>query len=619
VAVGRRIAAGDVVAGYEVGALVGRGGMGEVYRALDTRLERPVALKLLTESLSDDEAFRERMLRESRLAASLDHPNVVPIYEAGDADGRLFIAMRYVDGTDLRGLLRREGALPPERAVAIVTQVADALDAAHAKGLVHRDVKPSNVLLDQQGGREHAYLADFGLTQSVSDRGPTEGQLIGTVDYVAPEQIRGDLVDGRADVYALGCLLFETLTGTLPFTGASDVAVLYAHLEQEPPRAGERALGLGLPGQLDAVLARAMAKDPGDRQATCGELVDEARTALGLIQRESLTRRRVAIVALLAAALAAAAVTGVLLATRGDAPLPAGSGGALVRIDPGTNEVTASYAVSANPGVVTATRNRVWLGDFRDGSLWRLDPARGDVDRFTTTGEPRDLTSLGNRIYVAGDGDTALEGTVTRYDAVTGTRESGVPVLACSLAAGEGVLWAAGCPYIDRISTDRGDLRILAHVPVPFQQPRSAETTRYAMRDLAVGEGFLWVVGDPVDRRVFRVERRTGEILGTTALPFAPRSVAAGEGGVWVTGLIDDVVARLDPGTGKTVQTIDVGRGASGVAAGAGAVWVASALDREVSRIDPASGEVVARIPVDGAPREIAVGAGGVWVTTDVG
>ena len=206
-AVGRHITTGDVVAGYEVDALVGRGGMGEVYRAVDTRLERPVALKLLNERLSDDEAFRYRMLRESRLAASLDHPNVVPIFEAGEADGRLFIAMRYVDGTDLRALLRREGTLEPERAVTIAAQVADALDAAHAKGLVHRDVKPSNVLLDQQGGREHAYLADFGLTQSVAEVGPTDGHLMGSVDYVAPEQIRGDQVDGRADVYSLGCLL----------------------------------------------------------------------------------------------------------------------------------------------------------------------------------------------------------------------------------------------------------------------------------------------------------------------------------------------------------------------------------------------------------------------------
>ena len=295
-AVGRRIAAGDIVAGYQIGALVGRGGMGEVYRALDLRLERPVALKLLNEQFSEDEGFRKRMLRESRLAASLDHPNVVPIYGAGEADGRLFMAMRYVEGTDLKALLRREGALEPGRAVAIAAQVADALDAAHEKGLVHRDVKPSNVLLDQPGGREHAYLADFGLTQSVSDSGPTDGNLMGTVDYVAPEQIRGDPVDGRADIYALGCLLFETLTGTLPFTGASDVAVVYAHLEEEPPLASERRPGLQ--PALDAVLARAMAKDPGNRPPTCSALVGETRAALGLVQREPSTGRRVTIVAL---------------------------------------------------------------------------------------------------------------------------------------------------------------------------------------------------------------------------------------------------------------------------------------------------------------------------------
>ena len=152
---------------------------------------------------------------------SLDHPNVIPVYEAGEADDRLFIAMRYVEGTDLEALLRREGPLEPARALAIAAQVADALDAAHARGLVHRDVKPSNVLLDRQDGREHVYLADFGLTQSVSDRGPTDGHSSGTVDYVAPEQIRGDEVDGRADIYALGCVLFEALTGDASRSRAS--------------------------------------------------------------------------------------------------------------------------------------------------------------------------------------------------------------------------------------------------------------------------------------------------------------------------------------------------------------------------------------------------------------
>jgi len=617
VAVGRRVAAGDVVAGYEVGALAGRGGMGEVYRAHDPRLERPVALKLLSERLSDDDGFRERMLKESRLAASLDHPNVVPIYEAGEAEGRLFIAMRYVDGTDLKVLLRRAGALTPERAVAIAAQVADALDAAHAKGLVHRDVKPSNVLLDQQGGREHAYLADFGLTQSIAEAGPADGSLMGTVDYVAPEQIRGDQVDGRADVYALGCLLFETLTGTLPFTGSSDVAVVYAHLEEAPPRPSERRQGL--PAAVDDVLARAMAKDPDERPESCSALVDEARAALGLAQPRPATRRRIAVVALLAAGLAAAAATAVVLATRNDGTTTASTGGSVVRIDPATDRVTSSYGLSGHPRSVTIARNRVWVGDFRDGSLWRLDPARGDLQRFTTTGEPRDLTSLGSSIYVAGDGNTIFDGSVTRYDAVTGAREAGLKLTACSVAAGEGVVWVAGCPLIERLSTGPGALRTLVTKLVPYQRPASAETVRFAMHDMAVGEGWLWVIGDAVDRRVFRVDPRTGAIRGITRLPFAPGAIAAGAGGVWVTGSIRDVVARLDPRDGRVRKTIRVGRGVGGVAVGAGAVWVASALDREVSRIDPKTGTIVARIPVDGSPREIVVGAGGIWVTADAG
>jgi hypothetical protein len=202
---------------------------------------------------------------------------------------------------------------------------------------------------------------------------------------------------------------------------------------------------------------------------------------------------------------------------------------------------------------------------------------------------------------------------------VTAAREASVDVLACSVAAGDGVLWAAGCPYVERISTGPGDLRILAKQLVPFQSPLSAETWRNEMRDMAVGEGALWVVGDPVDRRVFRIDRRSGRILGATVLPFAPRSVAVGEGGVWVTGPIDDVVARLDPTSGERTRTIGVGRGATGVATGAGSVWVASALAREVARIDPETGEAEARIPIDGAPREVAVGAGGVWVTVDAG
>jgi serine/threonine protein kinase len=257
-----------VLSAYRVEELIGRGGMGEVYLARDPRLDRPVALKVLGADLVGDERFRERLLRESRLAAGLDHPNVVPIYEAGEAEGRLFIAMRYVDGVDLRALLRRQGALAPERALALAGQVAGALDAAHARGLVHRDVKPSNVLVDDPGGRDHCYLADFGLTQSASDRGPGDGSLMGTLDYVAPEQIRGDEIDGRADQYALACLVFECLTGSLPFRRDSEIATIFAHLEEPPPAASDHRPGL--PPELDGVLVRGMARTPpiGSRAAT---------------------------------------------------------------------------------------------------------------------------------------------------------------------------------------------------------------------------------------------------------------------------------------------------------------------------------------------------------------
>ena len=224
---------GTELAGYRLEALIGRGGMGVVYRAHDLALDRDVALKLLAPHLADDVSFRERFLTESRVAASLEHPNVVPIHDAGEIDGQLYIAMRLVEGSDLKEVLR-DGPLEPARAVRVLEQIAGALDAAHARGLVHRDVKPSNVLLDEGG---HVYLADFGLSRYLGDAalplGPAKS--LGTADYVAPEQIRGEEVDGRADVYALGCMLYECLTGQPPFWRGTDAATLYAQLEEPPP------------------------------------------------------------------------------------------------------------------------------------------------------------------------------------------------------------------------------------------------------------------------------------------------------------------------------------------------------------------------------------------------
>ena len=222
---------------YRIEAVIGRGGMSVVYRADDLQLKRKVALKVLSPELADDDAFRRRFLRELQLAASLDHPNVVPIYEAGELDGLFYIAMRYVDGTDLKTWLRREGALDADRALAIVGQLAQALDAAHERGLVHRDVKPSNVLVTGAAGREHCYLADFGLSTSVSDRSTAVSarQIVGTIDYVAPEQIRDEDVDARADVYSLAGVLYHCLTGRVPFPRDSEVSKMFAHLNDQPP------------------------------------------------------------------------------------------------------------------------------------------------------------------------------------------------------------------------------------------------------------------------------------------------------------------------------------------------------------------------------------------------
>jgi serine/threonine protein kinase len=263
---------GTVFARYRVDSVVGRGGMGVVYRATDLSLERPVALKLIAPELAGDERFRERFLKEPRMAASLDHPNVVPIYEAGEHDGQLYLAMRYVEGSDLKTVLEREGKLAPERAIGILAQVASALDAAHRRGLVHRDVKPANVLLDEDG---HVYLTDFGITKQLGGASTDTGQMVGTLDYLAPEQIRGEPVDGRTDCYSLACVLYECLSGTPPFHRQTEAETMWAHMQEQPaPLRGYPALA--------PVFQRALAKDHDERHRTCAELIDAARDALGL-------------------------------------------------------------------------------------------------------------------------------------------------------------------------------------------------------------------------------------------------------------------------------------------------------------------------------------------------
>jgi YVTN family beta-propeller protein len=604
--------AGSTLAAYRIERLIGRGGMGDVFLAEDTRLGRPVALKVVADALADDVRFTERLLRESRLAASLDHPNVVPIYDAGEADGRLFIAMRYVPGLDLKALLRAEGPLEPARAVAIAGQIASALDAAHRRDLVHRDVKPSNVLLDRQDGPEHAYLADFGLMQSGRGSAAADGQFMGTVDYVAPEQIRGDDLDGRADQYALGCLLFECLTGTLPFPHGSDIAAIYAHLEEPAPRASERRDRL--PPALDAVLARVMAKEPAERYGSCAELVDWSPAALGLAEPRRARHRW--LVPAVALGIVALAVAVVVLAIGGDdAAVAGGPSGTLVQIDPKTNAVAGQTEISGYPNAVEVTAGGIWIGDFRQGVLWRYDPRTKAQQRISSNGEPRDLAAIGGDVYAAADGND-FTGSVSRYDAATGVRKDSVDLLACALTSGEGVIWAAGCPFVQRLSTGSRPLRKVHEVFLPFQRPATAANSRVQFREMTVGAGSLWVLGDALDQRMWRLDRRTGRVLETIALGFEPRSAVVAGGAVWITDPLRDTVVPVDVASGRVLPAVAVGRGASGVAVAGGAVWVANAGDGTVSRVDPARRRVTATIPVGGFPSEIAGGDGAIWVTS---
>jgi serine/threonine protein kinase len=268
---------GTMFAGYALEGVLGRGGMSVVYRADNARLGNKIALKVLAAELSEDDAFRERFVRESRVAASINHPNIIPIYDAGDADGLLYIVMRYVEGADLKALLRREGPLHVTRACVLIGQVGGALHAAHQTGLIHRDIKPGNILIDRIDDGiqvlEHVYLADFGLTKHAQSRsGLTHtGQFVGTVDYVAPEQIEGRPVDKRADIYSLGCVLFECLTGVVPYHRESDVAVLWAHVQEPCPAIS--SLRSDLPAGMDEVVERAMAKSPDQRYQTAAEFV----------------------------------------------------------------------------------------------------------------------------------------------------------------------------------------------------------------------------------------------------------------------------------------------------------------------------------------------------------
>ncbi len=394
---------GAMFAGYRVESLIGRGGMGVVYRAKDLSLGRPVALKLIAPELAQDERFRDRFLREPRLAASLEHPNVVPIHEAGERDGQLYLAMRYVEGSDLSAVLARERTLPPERALAVLAQIADALDTAHRRDLVHRDVKPANVLLDED---EHAYLTDFGVTKQVGGPSTDTGRVVGTLDYLAPEQIRGEAVDGRTDSYALACVLYECLSGAPPFRRDSEAEMLWAHMHEQPaPLPGYAA--------LDSVLGRGLAKERDERYGSCAELIEDARRAIGLRAAAPVRRTRVpswlrrrgrtvlaAGLLVLGGVLAAVIVA---LTTGVDSRVePLGNGVAAIDADGGID----SFADAATaPSNIAVGEGAVWALNTEDDTVSRIDPETTKIVKtFETGGHPSDLAAGAGALWVGQGG-----------------------------------------------------------------------------------------------------------------------------------------------------------------------------------------------------------------------
>jgi serine/threonine-protein kinase len=659
---------GDLFGAYRIGDLVGRGGMGVVRRAEHLHLGRTVALKLLAPELSGNAEFRDRFLRESRLAATLDHPNVVTVYDAGEVDGVLYLAMRFVTGTDLAALIARRGPLPPEDAVARLAQVGSALDAAHTAGLVHRDVKPANVMIDG----DRCYLTDFGLTKQTT--APTvsgltaSGIFLGTVDYAAPEQIEGRAVDGRTDVYALGCVLHECLTASRPYPRDSQVAVLYAHLHEDPPRPS--LLRPDLPPSLDDVVAKAMAKSPADRYATCAEMIAFARKAAyderptGITPPapapappaptatppERLTAaipvtptspspppvetsrppvshvyssgggggrgRAIALAGLLAVVVAIVAV--VVIAGGGSDD--GGGGGATTEASSGGAKATPDDAKSRDPSVVgkpipvgnrpfgvVAGPGIVWVANNDDGTVTRAG-ADGAARTDIPTGEgPFGLARNKSSIWVA----NSDANTVSKIDVATG--RAGDPI-----SVGQKPYFLAVDDTSVFVSNgNAGTVTVL-----------DASSGNRIGDDIAVGPGprgiasngsAVWVatMGDDSVSRIVG-----GTVVKKIKVGDNPAQLAFGGAALWVTNKDSGTVTRIAIGGGNDFKskTIDVGKEPFGIAFGEGYVWVTLSGEDKVVRLDPKTGKVTgAPIPVPKQPVGVAVGGGSVWVTANDG
>jgi len=553
------------------------------------------------------------------VAASLEHPNVVPVHDAGEVDGQLYIAMRYVEGGGLKALLQSEGALEPARTVAICDQIGAALDSAHARGLVHRDVKPSNVLLDEN---EHVYLADFGLSRRLSEPGIATGPglSLGTPAYAAPEQIKGGDVDGRADVYSLGCVLYECLTGEPPFTGDSDLALLWAHIQEPPPKASEH--NPALPEAIDAVMATGIAKYPDARYASCGELIEAASDALGVHRPVTIRDRKALILAAFGVAVAAAAVVAGVLLTQESAhsgkpstkPTLTPEVDSLQRIDLKTNKLVATIRTGAGADAVVAGDGAVFVASTDAQTVSRIDPrTNAVVKQASTPGQPRSLaldripggpavlwvtTSLSYNSYLS-----TSHCTLSQLDPRTLLTGYAVSEgLTCGPVVSRGGLtWYGGSvDSLVLIDPSTGEARL--RIPVGnISEPEA--------HGLALGAGAVWLAS-PFSEELLRFDSRGKRTAIPIGLGSFPSDVAVGEGGVWVVNIARNRVVEIDPLRTTVVRTIPVGHDPVAVAVGAGSVWVANDTDGTLSRIDPRNGRVTT-FPVGPSPRNIAVGKTG--------
>jgi DNA-binding beta-propeller fold protein YncE len=592
---------GSEVAGYRVEGLIARGGMGVVYRATHLGLERPVALKVIARELADRPGFRERFLRESRLAARLEHPAVVPIYDSREADGELLVAMRLVAGGDLRRVIEREGPLPPGRALDLLGQVADALGAAHAAGIVHRDVKPHNILVEG----DRAYLSDFGLAKAIDESGAASGaSVVGTAQYMSPEQWRGDAVGPAADVYSLGCVLYEALTGIAPFD------------RQEADTEPE------IPEGIEAAIRRAVANDPTQRYRSAGELIAAARagedsdvrpttvlsrdpsertTAPNRSQRFGigpLRGRALAWAVGGVAALAVIAVLAVLLlggngaevsttAMVGTPPLHVGAGsdavwvtseedGTLTRLDPETGETIGQIHLAPGASGVAVGSRWVWVTDPSKEVLFRVEPRSGHVKRIPIKGAPGPiaLAKRGGRVWVADEDARGV--TVINPEGGRVYRE-GLPPRAAPLrlAAGAGGLWVS--------NASAGSVR-----RIDFGTLRTGDPIRVGggPAGITVAKGFVWVANTR-SGRVSKVDPTLGQVT-PIEVGGRPGGIDAGTSTVWVANAADDTVTKIDLETGEVEGSpIDVGPDPAAVAVGAEAVWIANNGDGTVTRIEP--------------------------------